>query len=375
MNRRYRRDAAPGAGQTLVAADATTASCATQISGRAFVNAANDLYAGGVVAITRWNRSRLIRLTNWLSTAITFTAISTAAANGYLAVVVDGTIFATVHQTTVAIVETFTVGGMAAGAKTVEIWEDWQQRTTHLSNGSDAEVSGTYVKNVLVPPHSGNFVKATATHGVVVIGDSILDGDATQPWAYYGWVGQLRKICHTAGWLLSYYGYGSRTMCQDGPTAAQTAQIIHDLWVNMGSTTKYLLVEQRPNDYAYVAFGGTTTPTQYATYLGTLLDTLASLGNTYTADIITPIPQGATYTGANGLGFTLANYGTAIAGVASGRSYVNIRDGSTAFGLVLTASLDYAEAAPDQTHLGSNAGLGQNGHDKLPPVVRQWWGI
>jgi hypothetical protein len=341
-----------------VAIDETTATAAIKLSGRAFVNATNDIWGGNPV--TRPNQSRVVRIYGYDARALTFTGISTLAGAGYFAVVVDGVLFASPQITQDALPHEVFVGGIAAGSHTIEIWEGEQQHQGNLDIGADQPIAGTYVVSVTV--RSGTLARATASHGVVVTGESQAIGDATRPWQWYGWGGQFRAAAEAQGWLVAYFAYGSRTVAGDGLTPAQTAQAIHDLWAAMGSTAKYLLIYQRQNDYAYWSQSGSvhTTPAQLATFWSSTLDALA-VTDTFTVNLISSflsLPNDATPSGL----YSKADYDTAVNGVAVGRAYVTLRN-SSAFNLVLPT--DYTD----------NVHLAQSGHNKVAPVVQSWYGF
>jgi hypothetical protein len=356
--------------QSLVTIDETNAGAAIKITGRAWVNAAKD------AGVTRWNRSRIVRVSNYTSDSIQVLAQCHPGGNGDLAVLVDGALFTTIAVNAVSSTPAwYTVSGMGTASKTIEFWEDFQARLDELNAGVDGAIAATYVLKVRLVG-SATITKPTATTGTVFMGDSLLDGSATRPWTYNGWAGQVRRTAHAAGQMTGYVGTGAGTLCGDGLTAAQVASLIHDVWAAIGCTTKKLVYFSRPNDYKYYDFVATATPAQYATFFAAVLDALTVSDAGYTCQLVTPfIPNGTAETGANSGGHTRADYATALAGTAVGRPHVTVRDGSTAFGLVLAASADYAEAAPNQVHLGQSAADGQAGHDKVAPVVAGWLGL
>lgn len=346
------------------------ASCTIKISGRPYVNAANDIWGSGNV-ITRYNRSRVIRMLNWTDTTVRFVAFATPAGDGYVAVVSAGALVGSTLVPLDNASHDITISGLPAGSKTLEIWDGWQSRNTGFDSGTDQPIDNVYVTDVYIPSTQFVPVRATASVGIVLQGDSLWDGDANNPQAFYGQGGQLRVAAEAAGQLVGYYTYGSGTLAGDGRTAAQSAQDIHDLWAAMGATTKKLIYFYRPNDFKYWDIGGSikTTPTQLATFLAAELDALTASDSGYTAHIGNPaIPQGTAVVGPNGGGFLRSDYETAIAGVASGRAQVTLH-GLTGNPPNLSLSTDYFEAPNGQVHLI------QSGHDKVAPVVRGWIGL
>ncbi len=355
---------------TVVAIDGTNASGAIQITGRSFVTASNDLYNG--LQTIRWNRSRFVRITGYTPGAIQFLVQGITGGSSTIGVVVNNAPFATVViDKTTAQPKWYAVGGMTVGFKTVDLYEEFQDRMSNLNSGIDGKASACYVMAVALPSGSGGTIaKVTGTNGIVAFGDSHMDGDANDPVSVNGWCGQLRRVALAAGWCLGYAGASSSTLCGDGPTAADTAQEIHDLWAAMGSTTKRFLMMRRPNDYAYYAPAngpGTYTPTNYQTYLEAVFAALDASDPGWTG-ICTRIDQGSSW-GANAGGFTRDNYWTATtnAATSSGRTNVTTFD-KTAFSTVSLAS-DYFEAPNGQVHLV------QTGHDKVFAVVRTWYGL
>jgi hypothetical protein len=347
----------------LVAVDETNASCVVKLTGRAFINAANDVYGGN--SYVRYNRSRVIDCGSRTDTILTFKAICLpgiigAQADPYVAVLVNGVLFATVPINVNTVPTEYAVVGLPAGAKNIQLWDGWQARTSTYDQGIDGKISGTYVLGVRVPGGQPVPAKITAASGrgiVVMGGDSTNDYFSTEPFAYYGWAGQLRRALAAVGGLFGYLTYGAQTLCGDGPTAAQTAVMIHDLWADMGATNKQLIYNPVYNDARYYDLGGSiqTTPTQLATYLAAVLDALTISDPGYSAFLVTPtFPIGTSQLGPNGGGFFHSNYQTSVAGVAGGRVQVVLLDGTT-WGMNL--GTDYAEAGPDQVHPNQ---LGQN---------------
>jgi hypothetical protein len=353
---------------TLVTVDDTNAAAAVKVSGRAFVVGTNDLYGG--VQVMRWNRSRFTRVVNYALDSIEFQAQSVPGGTGKLGVVVNGALFTTVNViNTDALPRFYTVSGMGTAIKTIEFWEDFQERLTGLDSGADGQVAGTYVLRVLLPIGS-SIVQPKAAIGIAAFGDSHIDGVANAPVSWNGWCGQLRRVAHARGWLLGYVGAGSSTLCGDGPTAVQTAAMFHDLWVNMGSTDKRFLMMRRPNDYAYYGPGQSSSPTVYGQYIRDMFTALDGSDPGWTG-IMTRIPQGTNWEppNTNSGGFTRDDYwvSTVAAATAGGRSNVQTFD-KTAFPS-LSLATDFFEAPNGQVHMV------QAGHDKVFTVARTWYGL
>lgn len=356
-----------GAPRTEITSD--NASGAVKVTGRAFVDPANDLY--GNIQTIRWNRSRLIRITNFTATSIRLLGQGLPGGLGILGIVVNGSLVNTLSVTnTDALPRWYTVTGLGTGSKTVDIYEDFQDRGTPLNDGIDGPAFGTYCLAVELPI-DGTVVKLTGTTGIAAFGDSHVDGDATNPVSFNGWCGQLRRVAINAGWMLGHVGAGSSTLCGGGPTAAQTASLIHDIWADIHCTTKKFLMVSRPNDYADAYYGHTltTSPTAYGTYLQAVFTALDSSDPGWTG-ILSRIPQGTGW-GANAGGFTLDDYWNAkvTASTAGGRTNVQTFDKTVFTNAGLSLATDYAEASPLQVHMV------QTGHDKVFGVVRTWYGL
>ena len=341
-----------------VVIDNSNAGASIQISGRAFVNAANDVWNGNTV--TRYNQSRVIRISNYTPTQLVYTALSTLVGDGYTAVVVNGTLFASPQVDQDYLPHLVTVSGLPAGVKTIEIWEGPQAHEGSLNAGNDQPVAGTYVTSVQLP--SGTLTKPTAANGLIITGESQGIDSGAFPWQWSGWGGQLRLAAQTAGWLLGHVAYGSRCAVGDGLTPAQTAACFHDLWAAMGSTTKKLLIYQRPNDYDYwnLSFF-TTTPTQYAAFWASTMDALAGT-DTFTCNLVSSFPSDPSDSSPSGGLYTKADYDTAMNGIASGRGYITLQD-SAQFNLILPT--DYV----DNVHFNAS------GHTKVFTGVRAWYGL
>lgn len=355
--------------EMVVQIDENNATAGIKYTGRAFVDPANDLFDG--IATTRYNRSRIVRLINWTSSKLDVFAQGIPGGNGDLAVMVDGSYSATISvDNATAIPRWYTLTGLGTASKTIEIWEDFQQRDTNLNSGSDGVALGTYVKAVQLPA-GASVQHATASTVIVAFGDSHMDGNADRPWSSFGWAGQLRKAAEAHGWLLAYVGAGSSTLVGDGATAAQIAQTIHDVWTACGATDKRFLMMRRPNDYAYYGTGLSTTPTQYGTYVQDLQTALDASDPGWTG-IYTRIPQGASW-GANTGGYTRDDYwdATVTASTAGGRTNVTTHDYTvfTDAGLNLATAAQWFEANPGQVHLA------QPGHDIVFGVARTWYGL
>lgn len=348
--------------------DETNASAAIRITGRSFVNASNDLY--GSIQTIRYNRSRFIRVANYVPGTLSFMVQGITGGLATIGVVVNNALFATIAITTTdAAPRWYSVTGMTVGAKTVELYEEFQDRTSNLNTGTDGKASACYVVKVALPNGSGGpIAKVTAPNAIAAFGDSHIDGTPGNPISVNGWGGQLRRACHAAGnWTLGYVGAGSSTQNGDGPTAADQAQMIHDLWAACGATAKKLLIFRRPNDYAYYGTGISTTPAVYGTWMQSIFTALDSSDPGWTG-ICSRIPQGTSWA-ANPGGFTLDNYWTqtVTASTASGRTNVQTFD-KTSFP-ALSLATDYVEADPGQVHLA------QAGGDKVFAVVRTWYGL
>lgn len=342
-----------------------TATAAIQISGQPYVTAANDVWSGR--AVTRWNRSRIHRITGFADTSITFTARARAGGTyTTVAIFANGALVASQAITADDVDRNYTVPGLPAGSKTVEIWEPFQARDgTQLNTNADGKIQATYVPVVYLPPGAA-LVKNTANVGVIVGIDSLCDGVADEPLQVNGWCGQLRQAAQAAGQLLGYYDYGSATLCGDGRSAAQMAADCDRLFTNMGTVTPKLVILVRPNDYAYYNVGGFgVTAATYGTRLAAFVDALRALRGSLVVDVINTLPQTtAPPAGAD----SLASFQAAISAVASGRAWVTVHDGTAAAptgpGLVIPGDYD-----PDQVHPN------QSGHNKLVAWIRAFANI
>lgn len=352
--------------------DETNASCTIKISGRPWVDPANDVWNGQT--ITRYNRSRVVDWAAWSQTSITFSAVclpglTSSSADPYVCVVVDGALFkAQAIAINFSPIE-YTVTGLPAGTHHVQLIDGWQARVSNFDTGADGQISACYVTSVRIPAGQVAPVRKTAALGIVSFGDSTNDGISNEPYSWFGWTAQLRRAAAAAGGLLGYLGTGAGTLCGDGFTAAQCAQMVSDLWAAMGSTNKWFIYMARMNDFRYYDNGGSveTTPTQLATFLGAVLDALTVSDPGYRAVIESPgIPQGTAQIGPNSGSFTRASYFTAIAGLGSGRSQVSFVDGTT-WGLNLAT--DFAETTPNQIHPN------QPGQDKIYPPMKAAVGL
>lgn len=334
------------------------ASASILISGRPWVNSANDTF-NGLPPIPRYNRSRFVRLTNWCQPWIQFLGQGEPGGEGFIGVLVDNVSVATVAiANSTAIPAWYTVNNLfSSGCHTVDLYEGFQTRTTNLNQGVDGSALGTYVAAVQMAA-GASATPVTAPNCIAAFGDSHMDGLSNSPESVNGWAGQLRQAALKNGsWILGYVGAGSSTLAGDGPTADQTAQMVHDLFVDMGcSGSKHFLMMRRPNDYAYWGIAPSpvnSTPAQYGTYLQVIQTDLDASDPGWTG-IYTRIPQGTSW-GANGGGYTLADYFTATAAAATAGGRVNVQtfDGSVDvtgyFGLKLAT--DFSEAAPGQVHM------------------------
>lgn len=380
----YGRPAYDSAGLgPMVAVDETNRSSSIRLTGRTGITAANDLY--GSVQTTRYNAAGFVELPSWSPTTVAFKAQATPGAinrpDGYgrIAVEVDGALVATQLVPADALEYEYTAVGLgASSAKTVRIWGDFRGRDHSLNNGSDSPVFQCEVTGVRIPSYCTPPARRTATVGGIVHGDSLVLTNATQPWAWNSWGGQMRRAMHTAGGCVGFTGYGAWTACGDGQAYADLAAEWTSLFDAMGSTTRKLLIMTRPNDGAYYDFATVhTSPTTYATYMGNALDTAHAARTFARVDIVAPrIPQGTAQQGPNSGPYTYDAYHTALAGLTSGRAWLHLIDGTT---MGLSTATDYAEASPNQVHLGGNGiasgAPGQSGHDKVFSVTRTAWGI
>jgi hypothetical protein len=346
-------------------ADTTNKTEAIQITGRAWVNPANDKFNG--IQTIRWNRGSIVRYTNHSPAFITFYGRGCPGADGFLSVVYNSALFATITVPLDASQYRFDVPGFPVGPKTIEIWEDFQERPSPLNTGVDGPLPGTYVTAVVVPPGT-TVAPATCTTGAIVSTESQSWAIPNTPSAWNGPFGQLRALGHANGWLVASDGYS--TFSGDGRTPAQAAQCWADMFTAMGSpATRKIIYWNRPNDGAYANLSGfAVTPTQGAANIAATFDAYVGLAgaNGLTVDLVTPPLMGTGQQGPYN-GFTISDWATAIATVATGRSYIRLRDGLTVWNSNL--GTDYHEAGPNQVHWN------QSGSDKAFAVARTWWGL
>src|SRR6185369_8733731 len=346
-----------GQAQSITPITITNLSAAIQYTGQSWVNPANDLWNG--IQTTRYNRSYEVFIENWKSNTISFQAQGIPGADGNITILYNGVLVTTVSiNTTTAVPRWYTASGIPwnnGPPGVLAILGDFQERQggAQLNSGADSAPLASYVLGVSLPP-GAVVVKHTATTGIAAFGDSHMDGDANVPCSYYGWVGQLRREAEAHGWMVGYVGAGSSTLAGDGLDAHQTAQTIHQVWADMGATTKWFLMMRRPNDYAYYDVNGfTTSPTQYGTYLQTIQTDLDASDPGWRG-FYTRIPQGTGWA-ANTGGWTLAQYwtATASAATANGRTNVTTLDGSldVTGPYALDLSADFFEAPPGQVHM------------------------
>ena len=340
----------------LVAVDDTNKTEEIQLTGRAWVNAANDVWNGR--SVTRYNESDSV----WIGTAahgftpttLSVEVVCTAdlAVNGsrYFAVFVDGVFFAGQLCFESSAPIEYKISGLPAGPKVIQLVEGFAARFSPnaYDNGADGPISATYITGVRIPAGQPLPTRRTATKGTVMWGDSLLLGSPNQPWPAHGWAAQYRTAAWATGdHLVAMLGAGAMTLRGSGPNAAQIAAMAHDSWVRMGSTDKRFFYFARPNDYKYADLAGSiqTTPTQLTTRLGDILDALNISDAGFKAYVVVPfIPNDPATEGVNAIGVTKANYSTNMAAnIATGRPYVTVIDG-TSWGLAYPA--DYA----DQTH-------------------------
>ena len=161
---------------------------------------------------------------------------------------------------------------------------------------------------------------------VLVYGDSIAVGvDAPPPYTL-GWVGRLVTYLVGSG-AVATEAYGGRELHNDAADstarAAFTTQLVAYeptiLWLAIG------LNDKMTDAWSTAAF---------ATAYGDLIDRVHSANSTIT--IYAQTPTITTSESANGLGYTLPNYRTAISGLSSGRAWLHIVDGTA---LISTSDL------------------------------------
>jgi hypothetical protein len=359
----------------MVGNDCSVASACVELTGMPYVTPANDLY-GGIQTI-RYNRSRLFHVTGFNSAVIDFSAFAIPQSDGYLGIAVDGALVTggALALTTDAVTRSYSLptGLDGTGSHTLDIWEGWQERVNDLDTGMDGSVTGSYVSQIELPD-SGSVAPITAENGIVIVGDSFVDGDATDPQSFNGWSGQLRRAAMRNGkWMTANAGYGSSTMCGDGLAPSDWANLAHLLWADLHATKKHLLILRRPNDYAYYGIAGSvdTTPTEYGACFASMFAALDASDPGWQG-IYTRVPQGTSWVGNQG-GYYPQDYMDAAlaASTAGGRTNVTVHDCSAdvtgCFGLVLAT--DYVEAAPFQEHQT------QAGQDKIYGVVCGWYGL
>ena len=361
----------PSGAANVVNIDAGNASGAIMISGRAFVNAANDLFGG--VQTTRWNRSRLIRIGGHTPTSLRLQCQGIPGGAGVIGVSVNGATPTVVNVVnTDAVPRWYIVNGLPTGAKTIDIYDDFQDRGAPLNSGTDGPALGTYC--LAVELYGGAITKLTASTIIVAFGDSHIDGQATAPISYNGWGAQLRRRALAAGMAFGYAGAGSSTLVGDGLSATDVATEINDLRVQAGAMNLIFLMCRRPNDWPDIYYGHTltTSATTYGTFVQNVQTNLDGLAPGWKG-VYTRIPQGTGW-GANAGGFTRNDYwnATVAASTANGRTNVRTFDGDVVFvaaGLSLSNPAHFFEASPNQVHLA------QPGHDIVASVTFPWFGL
>lgn len=283
----------------LVALDDTNMTSSLALTGLPWVNPANDIWSG--TPITRYNAQRVCNWPNYSARSLQFQAISlpvspSVGGDPFVAVAADGVLVTTVPIAIALSPIQYTVdlSGLAPGPHHIQLVDAWQSRTSAFDDGADAPICGTYLTGVRVPIGQPLPIKATTTAVAITCDtDSTGGGTSNEPFAWFGWPAQVRRVAEASGGLLACFTIGGSCLCGDGLTAAQRANVHDLLFTAMGTPAQPVhIVARVPNDArtAYWIQPGSVqqTPAQYGVYLGAELDALRAARPGLLAFVVNP---------------------------------------------------------------------------------------
>lgn len=199
---------------------------------------------------------------------------------------------------------------LPAGSKTVEVWNSAQ-------NGLAQD--GVFLRAVhglvtLVP-------YSAPTKRVIIFGDSITQGYVTPINELYGWTSLVRQ--DYPGRVTSD-GSGGVSMATEVFFAGSADLVAARLASEMdGTVSNTIVLAIGTNDYGL----NEQSPTAFGIQYAGVIDGIHSRNPgalVYAVTMIVRVDEGA-----NALGFTLAQYRSAISGLTSGRGWLSVLDGTT----------------------------------------------
>lgn len=212
----------------------------------------------------------------------------------------------------------------ANGTKTIQLPDG--TKTIELINSAPSKPSGTvigtYIKSIGYNKNITLVNPVNYSRKIVFLGDSITVGANATIASVNGYVGLIRSENQDKNIITEGYGYASLKdyNTSDLVTRLQSSGIT-DLYIALG-TNDYGL-----NKWAVIA----DFQTAYSNFLIAINTALP------TCRIIVQTPLSRTTETANGSGLTLAQFRTAITNACSGKSYVQLVNGTT---LLTTSDLD-----------------------------------
>jgi lysophospholipase L1-like esterase len=217
-----------------------------------------------------------------------------------------------------------TFGSNGQKSQNVELGNAGTSRTVEITVGPegwstvDGKVEGTYLDSVTFAGNNSITV-ATPTVGtrLLVYGDSIASGQASQYPAVGSWVSILRNT-YSKRVMLEAWGY--RSLYDDTHTAPLLAAFVTKLTSFAPSN---ILLTIGTNDYGLGLQSASDFGTAYAALVDALHAAMPSIG----IYMQTPIVRSSEV--ANGFGSTLGNYRTQINTIHSTRAWTTLIDGTT----------------------------------------------